>query len=478
MSAGIPRSFSSPAALLLLLVGCFHKPGLDGNDDTGDSEDTEDTGPPIEGNYRPELFTGVSVEVSGVIPTVAHLRFDTTVEAQGAAEYRRVDGGAWVHVVAGGDVGSSHDAVLFGMKAEHDYEAVPFATVDGEEVYGDAVRFTTGAIPREVPSSQVAVLEDGASTGFMGVGVVGTQCWAGVYDGDGDLVWFYPTPLEDTLVTRVMPRVDGRGIVFNASAGVGAPIGSAGIVKVSWDGTEEDIIPADMQSHDFTELPDGSIIYIALDIRQYEGEDQRGDKLVEVTPDGTQSELWNGWDWYDPADFEAVTAGTEFTHANVVKYDAATDRLWLSLRNANSIARIDRQTGEIVDRILGIDQDYSIVSGTAMSAQHSFTILDDGFVIMDNRNATDEISRVVQYQLDDGAQTVSQTWEYEAPEGFHLLGLGDALRMENGNTRIVWSSAGELAEVTPAGEIVWQLNMDVGAAFGYGAYWDDPQAWP
>lgn len=463
---------------LTLLGGCFNKPAADGEDDTADSGDTEDTGPPIEGNYRPELFTGVTVELSEVIPTVAHLRFDTTVEAPGAVEYRRVAGGDWVHVAAGGDVGSAHDAVLFGMKAEHEYEAVPFATVDGEEVYGDAVRFTTGAIPREVPSSEPTLVSEDASKGFMAVGIVGTECWAGVYDADGDLVWFYPTPLEGTLVTRVIPSADGRGILFNASAGVGSPITSAGVVRVSWDGSEEDIVPAEMHSHDFVELPDGTLVYIALDIRQYDGGDLRGDRLIEVAPDGTQSELWNGWDWYDPADFEAVTAGTEFTHANVVKYDEATDQIWLSLRNANSLTRIDRGTGAIVDRILGIDQDYSIVSGVAMSAQHSFTILDGGFVIMDNRNSTEEISRVVEYALDDDAKTVSQTWEYEAPEGFHLLGLGDALRMENGNTRIVWSSAGELAEVTPAGEVVWQLNMDVGAAFGYGAYWEDPQAWP
>lgn len=477
MPARAPRLLAV-LGTLTLLGGCFSKPAVDGEDDTADSGDTEETGPPIEGNYRPDLFTGVAAEVSEVIPTVAHLRFGTTVDAQGSVEFRRVDGGDWVHVLAGGDVGAAHDAVLFGMKAEHEYEAVPFATVDGEDVYGDAVRFTTGAIPREVPSSEVTVPNTGAATGFMGVGVVAPDSWAAVYDGDGDLVWFYPSPYANTMVSRVLVRADGRGLIFNAFGNAGASATDAGILKVSWDGTDVEIIPADIPSHDYLELPDGTLIYIAADVRQYEGEDLRGDRLIEVAPDGTQTEIWTGWDWYDPADFDAVTAGTAFTHANVVKYDEATNQLWLSLRNASSIARIDRTSGELVDRILGIDQDYGIVSGTAMSAQHSFTILDDGFVIMDNRNDPEEISRVVQYRLDDDEKTVLQTWEYEAPGGFHLLGLGDAVRLPNGNTRIVWSSAGELSEVTPEGEIVWQLNLDVGAGYGYGSYWEDPQAWP
>ncbi|MFT5679626.1 MAG: hypothetical protein ACI8RZ_000530 [Myxococcota bacterium] len=39
--------------------------------------------------------------------------------------------------------------------------------------------------------------------------------------------------------------------------------------------------------------------------------------------------------------------------------------------------------------------------------------------------------------------------------------------MSSGNTRIVWRAQGQIDEVTPEGEIVWQLNASLGGGFGY-----------
>jgi hypothetical protein len=51
-------------------------------------------------------------------------------------------------------------------------------------------------------------------------------------------------------------------------------------------------------------------------------------------------------------------------------------------------------------------------------------------------------------------------WSYERPaaEQEFVRFLGDAKKLDNGNVLIVWSSIGEIAEVTPDGDVVWQIE--------------------
>ena len=44
---------------------------------------------------------------------------------------------------------------------------------------------------------------------------------------------------------------------------------------------------------------------------------------------------------------------------------------------------------------------------------------------------------------------------------------GDVERLSNGNTLVTWSSAGEIQEVTPKNEVVWQVNTDLGSAITF-----------
>lgn len=437
----------------------------------GDSDPGAD-GPP--GVHDPAAFSGVEVELSEAVVTVAHLRFT----ADGSSE-----AGAWVSPLGGGEghavaAGAGWDAVLFGLKPEATYEVRPTAVIDGEAVYGDALALTTGALPGDVPSASPTLAEDGRSPGFLAVGLVSIDSWALVYDQDGDVVWYYANPHAGTLTSRVLRSVDGRSLLVSAAGAVGSSSDETYIVRVSYDGSEVESIPISGFSHDFCELDDGRILYIGTDRRDWRGETLSGDTIVERSPDGRSREVWNGWDWYDPADFLEVDTGTEYTHANVLKYDARTGLAWLGMRNASSIARIDLESGELMSRFLGTDSDVTLTEGTPTSAQHSFTILDDGVVVMDNRQDPEEVSRVVQFELDEQAATARETWAYPSPEGYHLLGLGDAVRLPDGHTRIVWSSAGQIDELDESGALIGRINLDVGAGYGYGSWSEDPQAWP
>ena len=453
-----------PLLLLLLLLPACTGAGKDSG--------TPADGPP--GRHDPGAFEGVSVSLSEVIVTVGHLRFT----AEGATE-----AGAWIatpgaddgHAVAAGD---GWDTVLFGLKPDTTYEVRPTAVIGGETVYGDALGLTTGTLPRDVPTASPTLAEDGRTPGFLAVGLVSVDSWALVYDQDGDVVWYYANPHAGTLTSRVARSVDGRSLLVAAAGAVGSSSDETYIERVSYDGTRSESILISGFSHDFCELDDGRILYIGADRRSFGGDTLTCDTIIERSPDGDSREVWNGWDWYDPADFTDVDTGTEYTHANVLKYDPDTGLAWLGLRNASSIARVDLATGELVSRFLGTDSDVTLTEGTPTSAQHSFTLLDDGVVVMDNREDPEEVSRVVQFAIDEQAGTARETWAYPSPEGYHLLGLGDAVRLPDGHTRIVWSSAGQIDELDADGTLIGRVNLDVGAGYGYGSWSDDPQALP
>ena len=69
------------------------------------------------------------------------------------------------------------------------------------------------------------------------------------------------------------------------------------------------------------------------------------------------------------------------------------------------------------------------------------------------------------HALAAGDGTAEEVWSY-ANEGVFVYILGEAARLPSGNTLIVWSTAGQVQEVTPGGELVWSLDSEVGGAFG------------
>ena len=67
---------------------------------------------------------------------------------------------------------------------------------------------------------------------------------------------------------------------------------------------------------------------------------------------------------------------------------------------------------------------------------------------------------------EDGLAT--KTWSYRSEDCNLVLFYGEARRLENGNTLVIFSSSGQISEANPAGETVWQVNSDVGGAFTFG----------
>lgn len=92
---------------------------------------------------------------------------------------------------------------------------------------------------------------------------------------------------------------------------------------------------------------------------------------------------------------------------------------------------------------------------------------DGGMVVFDNGYHHDQsVSRVVAYSWDEGDNSLAVDWQFTDPESRFIQLLGDGRWLDNGNYLTAWTSAGIIAEVTPKGEIVWQVELEVGTGVG------------
>jgi Arylsulfotransferase (ASST) len=126
----------------------------------------------------------------------------------------------------------------------------------------------------------------------------------------------------------------------------------------------------------------------------------------------------------------------------------APSNLLVCMRHQNAIAVIDWDRKKVV---------WTWGQGPGeLSGPHDAVVLPDGhFLVFDNgRERT--FSRVL--ELDPLTKRV--VWEYTAkpPESFKTQTRGSNQRLPNGNTLIAESDRGRAFEVTPEGEVVWEMT--------------------
>jgi len=237
-----------------------------------------------------------------------------------------------------------------------------------------------------------------------------------------------------------------------------------------------------------------------------------GDVVLEVSPDhGTIVNRWHLFDLLDPYrlcygsrakywERRGFPGTMDWCHTNAVSHDPSDDSLLLSLRHQDCIVKVSRTTGELV-WILGdpanwrrpwADKLLTPVGDLSWQYhQHDCTATPRGTILcFDNGNyrATpfddklppeDNRSRLVEFAIDAAAGTVEQVWEWDGgKDSIYACYQGGAFRLpETGNTLMTYGGIvtvdgvpGDIAEtgfcqsriveVTPSGEVVFELHID------------------
>ncbi len=466
---------------LVLAVGCNGTGHEAEPSDAGDTEPGDigpgDTGPddPVEG----EVAFDVTIELSEAIPTVAMVTW--------SAELERVDSG---RVEFGLDTGyelvaptevedeGSYQALLFGMKPSREYHLRVVATSDGQAYASEDLTVTTGPVPTSLPDLTVSISEAGsemASGGYLVTSIFAVPPAAVIIDGDGDYVWWHIDSDPRFQVSRTRLSY-ASGWVFYWSgnargpAGPDDPVMDQRLMRVSLDGTVVEEVGLEEGHHDFTILPDGTLAYIEYDERLVDGISVRGDRIIELRPDGTSEEVFSIWDHveYRPTH----RPGVNWSHANAIAYFAEEDVYYVSFRHFNSIYKIDRQTGDVICVMGGVESDFELPSGSTsiFLAQHGIHPLGDTLLVFDNGEESRHYSQLLEMSFNESTGIAETFWSFIPSPTIFNATLGCAQRLESGNTLATYSNAGQIEEVTTDGDVLWRLNASLGGATGYSQY--------
>jgi hypothetical protein len=233
-------------------------------------------------------------------------------------------------------------------------------------------------------------------------------------------------------------------------------------------------------SHDFILLENGHSFMIAYD-RQLIGMDTVIDGgnpdatvvglvIQELDEDQNLIFQWRSWDHFSIQDadetvIDLTSQYVDYVHGNSLDIDSDTSLL-LSSRNLNEVTKIHRQTGEIIWRLGGKNNQFTFINDNrGFALQHSAKKLENNnLILFDNgKIGLADFSRGVEYELDETNYTAHLVNEFYHDSSVFAIVSGHMQRLSNGNTLISWGkNLGKYVstEFGPDGTIANDLYTD------------------
>lgn len=283
-----------------------------------------------------------------------------------------------------------------------------------------------------------------------GGGWTGGTYWKFIVDRRGRVVWAHKTPDQHwSIFLRVAQS--GDHLLWDEATYWSDWDSGLGSTVHRWylDGTEIEEIPTPGLHHAFTELPDGTLVWGAA---QDAFED-----LVKRAPGSDQVQtIWSC------RDFHAETGSRDSCQSNTLYHHPETDTFLYSFYTTNTVVEIDHQTGQSLWWAGDVPGGYSFSPVESQwSWQHGANYLDSGNLLTSTEDthfgqADHTVAR--EYQVDHDARTLVQVWSFGDGFDSYASTAGEAHRLPGGNTLHNYGSDGSLKEVTPDGDVVWELS--------------------
>jgi len=253
--------------------------------------------------------------------------------------------------------------------------------------------------------------------------------------------------------------------------------------------------------HEFQYLPNGHVFMVAYDLQPVDmselvegghpGALVAGSVIQELDQNGNVIFQWRSWDNYNLLDSYADLTQSIFDaiHINSIELDLSDLNIIISTLALGEATKINRNTGEIIWRMGGKNNQFTFINESQEHAplyfmfQHEIRRLSNGNITMFDGGDTErrQYSRAVEYEIDEVAKTATKVWEYRKSPDIYSPNMGSVQRLANGNTVIGWGlasmSPGQpmITEVDPEGNIVAELTFDKPLTTSYRALkfeWD------
>jgi hypothetical protein len=438
-----------------------------GKDD--DSAATDDTAP------LPQAVSEVRASLHETIESIVRVEWTQDIPGETWLEFS-VDGETWLESPREHHpTGLLHDELLLGVPydSEVSYRILvePVAGVidEGEGPLVSATHsITTGAQPEGVPTLELHAMDPEALDpdthyvlGSIDVlGAMGTAIgtWSFVFDRQGRVVWAWETPFQRATIHARVARTGTEFLIDYGSFYAIYDGGAASqVARLKIDGTEVALYDTPGLHHPFTYTPDGGLLWGAHNAGM--------NTLRQMSPDGTVTDIWSCAEFYDEIKYDEHG---NYCASNTVTWDDASGHVLFSLYSSDSVVEIDPASGESLRWFGHIPEAWSFApEDSAFWWQHGVHYTEQGTMLVsakETRNGTETVVR--EYELDEDSQALVQIWSFGDGEGVYGPEMGEAHRLGNGNTLHNYGSGARVREVTPAGELVWDLTFSSGTYLG------------
>ncbi len=392
------------------------------------------------------------------------------------------------------EAGTSHTAFLLGLPPLSEVHWKAITEVDGEEMSCDGKTETNG-LPSDLPDMLVTTYEPDKVYGDYVIGTAfGTVPCVFVVDREGEWLWYQRIDGRSNPVE--IEFEDGTNNVLYNSFLTDHEEDEGYIHRVSFGLDVSDDIRTELAHHSFTQLPDGSLAYMAIDVRDYDvtgkGEEPVvGDAVEVITPEGDQYTLFSSWEWAEPYyhdrwDGGFYPQGGDWTHGNSITYyegqDGERDTMIISFRNYDGFIEIypdscDESGACEVKQSFAIDGDKETWTFAdeeeSFAYQHDPNWTPDGTLLMMSTEDGTRQTMAAEYALDEATGTMERIWTHGDGENIYVVVQGTARVLPNGNRMINFGSAGVVRELDPNGDIVWEMVALAGTAYGNTLPFDD-----
>jgi hypothetical protein len=469
---------------LLLACGGKSEDSNDGQNETGlDQQDTAEEILSCENSDTP--FSDFVIQETGV-STV----FKVSWTAEGDSHYLHfVDSAGFSRFIVAESDNNQHTAISVGLVPLEETTLRPAIKIGDEVFCGTGQSVRPDVLSTGLPELS---LEGEPQDGFF-ITALTTEStrFAAVLNGAGQFVWANEVPFENGCadcgpLTEVLLTEDEKSLAYftfdNTDPGSGV------FYEVSFEGEELRTVPVPGWHLSFTTVENG--VFAGLGHATYlrpDGVEIYGDTIVELSPDGTLTEVWNSFDAFSPEPdspyYDEMV--DDWMHTNFLTYDAARGKYLVSLGRINGVAQIDRATGGVDWMASGHpiyatdirpedEQDFPYL----ISNPHSIQWLGDDRVLIFNRGFPEaeigmSCSEATELQLDLNTRRMTKVWSSPSEECLAVIFLGEAHRLDTGETLSIWSDKGQLDIFNSDSNSIWKVNLDFGAIFGFGMWTDE-----
>jgi hypothetical protein len=273
------------------------------------------------------------------------------------------------------------------------------------------------------------------------------------------------------LATDFKVQPNGTLTYFDSGAGVFFELDSNYVLVDSFkcgNGYQTD-------NHELLLLPNGHAFLLGLDPQYvdmsryvpggYSFATVIGNVIQELDQDKNVIFQWRTFDHFQVTDatHEDLLAHTiDYVHANGIDIDTDGNIL-LSSRHLDEITKISRQTGDVIWRWGGINNQFTFADDPiGFSHQHSIRRSPTGTLMLydDGDFHSPRFSRAVEYSMDEHSKSVSLAWQFRHSPDVYAAAMGSVQRLPNGNTFIGWGTTSPaVTEVRPDGTVAYELQL-------------------